>query len=957
MFALAKPATTDTSVKVNNAGTVSNNPTSDESANDLDSSVNGIVQCPDGRWAMYKNGKVDTTCTSIEQNKYGWWRVKDGYVDFEAQGIYQNRYGWWKTTNGKVTFNEFGLFENENGTWRVEFSKVNFKANSIYQGKDGWYKTTNGKVTFDETGVFQNQFGWWYVNDSKVDFDFTGISSNSFGKWYINNGKVDFTKIGKVQFEGKTYVVAFGKVLLCLTPDEQEPLEPEERLELKSDYTELLANEEATVNFKAVGEKNQTVELYDGNDKSVGIMLDDGLNGDIKKDDGIYTLSVSIVPQIGKKYRYYAKGAVLSNNIEISTFSLEAFLSETELADDILSHIQDIADEYVISDSEEDTLQSAVSTFNSIYDYVIGLKKNKRIIDCHFDGLSVTIDLPMRSLFYTFEVDPKLLSGSDNVELNIISTFEPDKKQFNTTVYDDAAKTIDEAFKSYSFSNDVDNDDVTLDLLTSLSDNRVIIWNGHGGYSIDHASYLILPFPTHLVYGAEHYVTSEYVKYINDFKNGFLIDGGDKIGVTGNFFTHYYTGDNKFNNTLFYIGACAGAYDEYLCECLLDAGARTVLAYDEIVQDDYNEAICEDFFNNLVKKSDNPKETITAGEAYTRAKQSNTGSHIIWDAVYFYNSVLEKVKSNDKEQDLHSHADFVIFGDKNFRLSDYDPEPEDPEPEDCEITEDDSPEEWSGRPVDYVNNLFDSCFGYFAPGRSKFENNVPESNQLVQGSLRYVPRIHDSSLDEFDEQGRLVKITYAEEEKPNRYLSFTRVSDYRFDGSYIATVYNHLAGVSTEYYTYDPNSKVFLRGYWNFEYDNHGRLKRLFAEPGYYYNFEGEDYYLYAFDEMVFSYEESNNSLYRKYCAYMNGEKLYSGKVQIINSKDGTTLVEKKIFNKDGKLHEYDFIIPNSFNGQSIRICGQKIEDGSFSGDTFSYDERGYLTRVGRKSNWQELFY
>lgn len=181
--------------------------------NDLDPSVNGIVQCPDGRWAMYKNGKVDTTCTTIAQNKYGWWRVKDGYVDFDAQGVYQNKNGWWKTTNGKVTFKEFGLFENENGTWRVEFSKVNFQANGIYQGKDGWYKTTNGKVTFKENGVFQNQFGWWYVKDSKVDFDFNGIASNQFGKWYIKNGKVDFTKVGTAKFDGKTYLIAFGKVL------------------------------------------------------------------------------------------------------------------------------------------------------------------------------------------------------------------------------------------------------------------------------------------------------------------------------------------------------------------------------------------------------------------------------------------------------------------------------------------------------------------------------------------------------------------------------------------------------------------------------------------------------------------------------------------------------------------------------------------------------------------------
>lgn len=194
---------------------VPDDPTPDPSADDLDPSVNGIVKCSDGvRWAMYKNGKVDTTCTTIAQNKYGWWRVENGYVNFDAQGIYQNKYGWWKTTNGKVTFKEFGLFENENGTWRVEGSKVNFLANGIYKGQDGnWYKTSWGKVTGDETGIFQNQFGWWYCKNSKVDFNYTGIASNQFGKWYIKSGKVDFTKVGMVKADGKTVMVMFGKVL------------------------------------------------------------------------------------------------------------------------------------------------------------------------------------------------------------------------------------------------------------------------------------------------------------------------------------------------------------------------------------------------------------------------------------------------------------------------------------------------------------------------------------------------------------------------------------------------------------------------------------------------------------------------------------------------------------------------------------------------------------------------
>lgn len=174
--------------------------------------LNGLVKGPDGKWAMYKNGKVDTTATGIFQNENGWWRVEKGYVNFKANGIYQNENGWWKTTNGKVTFKETGVFQNENGWWRVEDSKVNFKANGIYQNENGWWKTTNGKVTFKETGVFQNSNGWWRVENSKVNFKANGIYQNEYGWWKTTNGKVTFKENGIFQNENGKWVVKDSKV-------------------------------------------------------------------------------------------------------------------------------------------------------------------------------------------------------------------------------------------------------------------------------------------------------------------------------------------------------------------------------------------------------------------------------------------------------------------------------------------------------------------------------------------------------------------------------------------------------------------------------------------------------------------------------------------------------------------------------------------------------------------------
>ena len=215
---LVVPGEANAKVTINNDHLIAmadmdNNGTYETKIDSAESNSNGLVQGPDGKWAMYKEGKVDTTATGIFQNKFGWWRVEKGYVNFDAQGIYQNKYGWWKTTNGKVTFKENGIFQNGYGWWRVKDSKVDFEAQGIYQNQYGWWKTTDGKVTFKENGVFQNENGWWKVKDSKVDFNFTGIASNKYGSWYIKNGKVDFNKKGKMKYNNKTYTVKNGKIV------------------------------------------------------------------------------------------------------------------------------------------------------------------------------------------------------------------------------------------------------------------------------------------------------------------------------------------------------------------------------------------------------------------------------------------------------------------------------------------------------------------------------------------------------------------------------------------------------------------------------------------------------------------------------------------------------------------------------------------------------------------------
>ena len=113
----------------------------------LDYSVkNGLVQHKDGTWWFYRNGKIDKTCNSIVQNKYGWWKVTNGQVDFSFNGLAQNENGWFFLQGGKVDFGFNGLCPNKQGIWVLQKGKVNFDYNGSYRFGDEIYTIKKGKV-------------------------------------------------------------------------------------------------------------------------------------------------------------------------------------------------------------------------------------------------------------------------------------------------------------------------------------------------------------------------------------------------------------------------------------------------------------------------------------------------------------------------------------------------------------------------------------------------------------------------------------------------------------------------------------------------------------------------------------------------------------------------------------------------------------------------------------------
>lgn len=152
---------------------------------------NGLSDDPeaDGRYAYYKNGKIDTTATGVFQNTHGWYFVKDGYVATYYWGLAQNQYGWWVIEAGKVNFN----------------AKTGFYGLAISDTEYGWFWCENGQLQENKNDIVQDPYDgkWRYIRNGRWIEDFNGIAANKNGVWHIVNGMVDFTE-GTYMVEIKT---------------------------------------------------------------------------------------------------------------------------------------------------------------------------------------------------------------------------------------------------------------------------------------------------------------------------------------------------------------------------------------------------------------------------------------------------------------------------------------------------------------------------------------------------------------------------------------------------------------------------------------------------------------------------------------------------------------------------------------------------------------------------------
>lgn len=445
----------------------------------------------------------------------------------------------------------------------------------------------------------------------------------------------------------------------------------------EADNTYFVTGVESTVLFtvNATG-VSDTVNLCKGDTEIVGAMNDNGLDGDITANDGVFSCALIVNENEAKTVEYFARlSNVTSEKVPIFFFerptqkSAEAAKIAVEKVDKNLNNIENkYTDEtgFVSKNSVSDMMSDVKA-------YLDDLIEDKTILLYKIEDNSTYIKFPsgLASVFSPKSKNTDSI-GSD-VSMTVITCqpnftemggesynggcYElPDKVNYVLEMPDDVAIDIDQTFDNFSFSDSSNYNDseVTLDLIKSFAENQCIIWHGHGYYG---------PVVKSCIVTGEQFDWSSWwldLEYFNDcvlnrIVNS-LITGYDNVIISADYIEHYC---KDMTNSIVYLAACSSGKDSGMAQAFLDKGATAVVANTDTIIRDYNVAIQYSTFENMTKINHNTGNYYTLQEALEAAKQAY-GSD---DSDIRYGGI---------------GATPIIFGGENannYRLADYIPKP------------------------------------------------------------------------------------------------------------------------------------------------------------------------------------------------------------------------------------------------------------------------------------------
>jgi len=443
------------------------------------------------------------------------------------------------------------------------------------------------------------------------------------------------------------------------------PTESNSTIVFNSDTITIKVGEEQEVTFYATIydnslKENETIDLY----SEEGFVKTLYKTGNGYNNEKTYSGKVLVGSNTRTSRGYFVKAGNVKSRVIKLSFYAPLIQEEENQIESLLSDVEEIKNKYLnslqnISEREafaciEEIIAYLDTCSNLTYDVTeIG-------IFVHFD-FNYTMGLPLNELenkgFQNIRISnlnfTNFISQSDNK--SSIITLQPNYNDLPTTVFDESAKIIENTEYDFSFDKNLDNEQVTIDEMMTLSKYSVVIIDGHGGNWTN--GYVIAL--------SETVTTEKRNRYTESGDLGLtIIDNGGCFVITEAFFDKYYNA-GALANTMFYLGTCHGGdVDVGIRDVLLAKGMKSsvVLSFRGTVVSEYNRELIE-----TISKELSNGQTINSSVETAKDKHGVHDPYLSSD-VYNNLTFWGKVGYNLRLIESANPAELILSGDSNWSL-------------------------------------------------------------------------------------------------------------------------------------------------------------------------------------------------------------------------------------------------------------------------------------------------
>ena len=396
----------------------------------------------------------------------------------------------------------------------------------------------------------------------------------------------------------------------------------------------IVVNEETDITFTATFNQEPNSPILVNKGKQVCELNDQGINGDITAEDGIYTCVLSINAEtVGESIFYAQSGTKSSNQVTLYSFEIldESGIEQIEKEyTAVVGLLEDISkdylneDGYIVSEQRIALLDSLEKQLESNAN-----AGNIRFYNRNENSIYIKLTSGIGLLY-----EPPIFGTASGINLDgpQVMFFEPHSDidcDLEDMLSGNEAPVIKETAK-FSGASTLTGSEVTLESIKNIPSDTVVFWNGHGSYDERLHSCLALGEEVDVLsFALKDLWSQQYKDFICDRIILGAADNKNCWLITSKYIEEYCS---DFSNNIFLLASCYSAKDEVLVNSLINKGAATVIGFDDSVATKYALEFCVEVLYSMTDEfNSDASDYCTVSEAFDLAKSIRGDSDIEYE--------------------------------------------------------------------------------------------------------------------------------------------------------------------------------------------------------------------------------------------------------------------------------------------------------------------------------------